>query len=153
MARYKLIGGYHVQKESGRLKEYKRGDIIETEINLVSLFRGKFEIAYDNEQVAAKAEVKKAPKKPTVAEAAKALEEAKVAETAENQEAANKAKSKVVLGPDMTAMFFAVKGSKFRIHQSGSGYQVVNASGELQNTEGLLTKDEVNIYLESNKDA
>ncbi len=157
MTRYKLIGGGHVQKDQdGKLKEYSRGDIIESDDNLMSLFRGKFEKVYSDQQIIDSQTKDKAVKvkvSQSVVDATKALEEAKAAEAAKNANDADAAKKAIRLGPDMTNLFLITKGTQYRVHQMGTGYQVVNGSGELMNPEGLFTKQEVNIFIDSNKNA
>lgn len=159
MAKYKfkLIGGGHVQTVNGVLKEFVHGDIIETDQNLVSMFRGKFERVHQEDvvQVSAGVPVKNMPPIPTKAEvqlASKEVQDAAKAGAADIKAEVAPVTS-IRLGPDMTAMFLAAKGTGIKVHQIGEAFQVVNAGGELLNPNGNFTKAEVNIFLNNIKNA
>lgn len=130
---YKLIGGRHVQDG----KEYTRGDTIETSVNLTSMFRGKFTRVIVEKATGVMAEVA-AIDPPAIV-------------TKDEVKSKDESDSKpITLGPDMTISFLAAKGTPFKIHKIGEGYQIVNNDGELINPEGLFTRTEVEIYLKNN---
>lgn len=123
---FRLIGGGHV--EDG--KSYEKGDIVESDKNLVSLFRGKFEKVYSEDE---KLKMQETPKIPTKESLDKVKEKSKNIETR--------------LGPDVTVSFLEAKGTEFKIHKAaGSKYHIVDGASNVFGGEGF-TRNEVLIYL------
>ena len=128
---FELIGGSHVQDG----KMYKKGDRIETKLNLVSMFGKKFRKLFSEE--IAEERIAAIPTKSEV-------------ETKAGSEAVKKLTSEpVILGPDMTVTFYEAKDTGCKIHQAIHGkFRIVHSISGL--VSGLFTRNEVVIYLKNN---
>ena len=129
--RFELIGGNH--EEGG--KSYKKGDIIDSPNNLISMFRGKFKRVEGGTS-----EPKRVPNIPT-----KNSSPPKGSEAGTPKSVSGSIKTR--LGPDVTISFLETKGTKFKIHKAaGDKYHVVDGESNIFGGDGF-TRAEVLIYL------
>ncbi len=160
MTLYQLTGGNHEQGG----KTYVKGDTIETDRNLTSLFRGKFRRVHPDEVL--KPLNPGSPELPGPKSGSSPKAEAGAGEKPESESAgdgepasvdADKVdgesgpeliieKKEVRLGPDVTASFVETKGTGFKVHKTDDKYHVVDGTGAVSE---LLTRDEAIIFINS----
>lgn len=138
---YRLMVGTH--KQDGKL--YKKGDEIETDVNLISTFRGKFTKVHPSDAdavvKAAKAPIPEKKKSPPKAE------------SGEFTPTPGSAGAEVSLGPDMTVTFPDAKDTGLKLHKTGENFHIVSSEGDILTKGGALSREDAVMFLKNNKDA
>jgi len=134
---FELIGGSHEQDN----KKFMKGDIIETDVNLVSLFRGKFKKVSKEGGIPAPERVPNIPTKMSPPHP-------KGSEAGDGKPASDSVKTITTrLGPDVTTAFLEAKGTEFKIHKAADNmYHIVDGNSDIIGGAGF-TRNEVLIYL------
>ncbi len=121
MAKYRVIIGQHVQ--DGR--SYNAGDVIESDVNLSAVFRGKFELV--QEPLLTVAAPAPTPEKKQEKEPEPEPEPDADEQDAEGEEAKEEEESEPLEGKDVTASFKIAVDEDFQVIENEQGFWVYDA--------------------------